>query len=41
VLPLFLALPLFVVYQVFNFHHYVVDAVIWRRAQVKDALEHA
>jgi hypothetical protein len=41
VLPLFLALPIFVVYQVFNFHHYVVDAVIWRRAQVKDALEHA
>ena len=41
VLPLFFTLPIFVAYQIINFHHYVVDAVIWRRAQVKDALEHA
>ena len=41
VLPLFLALPIFIVYQVINFHHYIVDAVIWRSAQVKLALQSA
>jgi hypothetical protein len=39
VLPLFLVLPVFIVYQIINFHHYVVDAVIWRSAQVKLALQ--
>lgn len=41
VLPLFLVIPIFIVYQVINFHHYVVDAVIWRSAQVKQSLQSA
>jgi hypothetical protein len=41
IFPLFLALPIFIVYQVINFHHYVVDGVIWRSAQVKLALQSA
>lgn len=41
VLPLVLAVPVFVVYQIINFHHYVVDAVIWRRDHVRAALEYA
>jgi hypothetical protein len=39
VLPLLLVVPVFIVYQIINFHHYVVDAVIWRGAQVKHALQ--
>jgi hypothetical protein len=39
VVPLFLALPVFLVYHVINFHHYVVDAIIWRSAHVKGALQ--
>jgi hypothetical protein len=37
-LPLIMGLPVFLVYQVINFHHYVVDAVIWRREQVQLAM---
>ena len=40
VIPLVFALPVFLVYQMINFHHYVVDAVIWRREHVRAALEH-
>lgn len=36
---LFLALPVFLIYHVINFHHYVVDAIIWRSAHVKSALQ--
>lgn len=39
VLPLLVALPVFIVYQMINFHHYVVDAIIWRRDHVRGALE--
>lgn len=39
VLPLAFAMPLFIVYQIINFHHYVVDAVIWRRRHLRDALQ--
>lgn len=39
VAPLFLALPVFLIYHVINFHHYVVDAIIWRSAHVKSALQ--
>jgi hypothetical protein len=38
VVPLVMAMPVFVLYQVINFHHYVVDAVIWRRGHVQQAL---
>lgn len=41
VLPMFLAMPVFIIYHIINFHHYVVDAVIWRSAQVKLALQSA
>jgi hypothetical protein len=37
-LPLIMGLPVFLLYQVINFHHYVVDAVIWRRDQVQLAM---
>ena len=39
VLPLVLVMPVFIVYHIINFHHYVVDAVIWRSGQVKLALQ--
>jgi hypothetical protein len=39
VLPLVMALPVFIIYQIINFHHYVVDAIVWRSAQVKLALQ--
>lgn len=39
VLPLFFAMPVFIIYHIINFHHYVVDAIIWRSAQVKLALQ--
>jgi hypothetical protein len=39
VLPLVLAMPVFIVYQIINFHHYVVDAVIWRREHVRLAMQ--
>lgn len=39
VLPLILVIPIFIVYHIINFHHYVVDAVIWRSAQIKRTLQ--
>lgn len=40
-LPLVLTMPIFIVYQIINFHHYVVDAIIWRRAHVQMAMQDA
>jgi hypothetical protein len=39
VLPLIIAMPVFIVYHIINFHHYVVDAVVWRNAQIKHAMQ--
>lgn len=39
VLPLIIAMPVFLVYHIINFHHYVVDAVIWRSTQIKQAMQ--
>jgi hypothetical protein len=39
VLPLVTVMPVFILYQVINFHHYVVDAVIWRREHVRTAMQ--
>ncbi len=30
-----------VVYQTINFHHYIVDAIIWRRKKVAQAVQRA
>lgn len=38
-LPLVMVMPVFILYQVINFHHYVVDAVIWRREHVRMAMQ--
>ena len=38
VLPAVMIMPVFILYQIINFHHYIVDAVIWRREHVRMAL---
>ncbi len=40
-LPMVLAMPVFLIYHIINFHHYIVDAIIWRSAHVKQALQSA
>lgn len=39
VVPLILVLPVFLIYHVINFHHYVVDSIVWRSTHVKRALQ--
>jgi hypothetical protein len=38
VLPAVIVMPVFILYQIINFHHYIVDALIWRREHVRMAL---
>ncbi len=40
-LPMVMAVPVFIVYHIINFNHYIVDAIIWRSAHVKRALQPA